>query len=52
MANFKRRKCRRQVRCTLCTDDRWLGNSKGRFKHQDEAEMRDRERLKEVKYDE
>jgi len=32
MANFKRKRCRRQVRCTLCTSDRWKGNGKDRFK--------------------
>ena len=30
--NFKRKRCRRSVRCTMCTDVRWLGNSEGRFK--------------------
>jgi len=34
MANFKRKKCRRQVRCTLCTDVRWRGNSSRRHKGQ------------------
>jgi hypothetical protein len=28
--NYKRRHCRRQVRCTLCTADRWKGNAKDR----------------------
>lgn len=28
MANFKRKKSRRQVRCTLCTDGR-MGNKPG-----------------------
>lgn len=36
MANFKRRKSKRQVRCTLCTADRWRGNRAGRFKAKDE----------------
>lgn len=31
MANFKRRKSRKRVRCTMCTPYRWMGNSKGRF---------------------
>lgn len=30
MSNFKRKKTRRNVRCTLCTDVRWLGNNVGR----------------------
>lgn len=28
--NFKRKKTKRRVRCTLCTQFRWMGNSKGR----------------------
>lgn len=35
MANYKRKKCRRSIRCSLCTPVRWLGNSKGRVKHRD-----------------
>jgi len=31
MANFKRHKSKRIVRCTLCTTFRWLGNGKDRF---------------------
>lgn len=26
--NYKRKKSKRQVRCTLCTKYRWFGNSK------------------------
>lgn len=26
--NFKRKKCRRTVRCTMCTKYRWFGNSR------------------------
>jgi hypothetical protein len=37
MANFKRGKSRRRVRCTLCTPNRWKGNRKGRLKPKDEA---------------
>lgn len=33
MANFKRKKTKRNVRCTMCTQNRWLGNNCGRFKH-------------------
>lgn len=33
--NFKRRKSRRSVRCTLCTKHRWLGNHKDRTKAKD-----------------
>ncbi len=36
MANFKRGKSRRSVRCTMCTADRWRGNNRGRFRDQDE----------------
>ena len=41
MANWKRKRCRRVVRCTICTDVRWLGNRKGRFKAQDEASKKE-----------
>jgi len=27
MAHFKRKKSKRQVRCTMCTKFRWRGNS-------------------------
>ena len=30
MANFKRKRCKRIVRCTLCTLNRWKGNAKDR----------------------
>jgi len=33
--NHKRGKCRRNVRCTLCTPHRWQGNSRNRFKGRD-----------------
>jgi|GEM_PF-5721371 len=48
MGNRRRKtggKRKRKVRCTLCTDVRWLGNSTGRFKPKDEVEMRDKKRL-------
>ena len=32
VANHKRKKTKRTVKCTMCTTHRWLGNSKGRFK--------------------
>jgi len=32
MANFKRRKSKKTVRCTLCTPYRWMGNAKQRLK--------------------
>ena len=35
--NYKRKKSRRQVRCTLCTRDRWKGNAKDRFKNREKA---------------
>ncbi len=31
--NHKREKSRRQVRCTLCTPYRWMGNAKGQLDH-------------------
>jgi hypothetical protein len=30
MANFKRHKTKRNVRCTMCTQYRWMGNGKDR----------------------
>lgn len=30
VANFKKGKTKRRVKCTLCTKYRWLGNNKGR----------------------
>lgn len=44
MANFKRKKTKRNVRCTMCTDYRWMGNNKGRKKPV-VAEARDRQKL-------
>ena len=35
--NYKRKKSKRQVRCTGCTEHRWRGNAVGRFKPQDEV---------------
>jgi hypothetical protein len=29
--NYKRKKSRRSVHCTLCTPHRWMGNHKERF---------------------
>lgn len=26
--NFKRKKCKRAVKCTMCTQYRWMGNTK------------------------
>jgi len=37
MANYKRKKTRRCVRCTCCTQYRWRGNHGGRFKAKEEA---------------
>lgn len=28
MAHYKRKKSKRQVRCTICTKYRWMGNKK------------------------
>ena len=28
--NFKRKKTKRRVKCTMCTQFRWMGNSKSR----------------------
>lgn len=44
MANFKRQKTRRRVRCTLCTPHRWEGNSKRRLKMKDVVRWREMKR--------
>lgn len=33
--NHKRKKSKRQVRCTLCTEHRWKGNTKDRIRFSD-----------------
>lgn len=35
MANHKRKKSKRTVKCTLCTTHRWKGNGKDRFPFRD-----------------
>lgn len=37
MANHKRKKSKRSVKCTLCTPHRWMGNSVGRNKPKEQA---------------
>lgn len=51
MANFKRQKTKRRVRCTLCTKHRWMGNNKGR-KASEMAENRDGQKLRRAIADE
>lgn len=43
MAHFKRKRSKRQVRCTLCTPVRWLGNHKERRPFRDKKRMDDHE---------
>lgn len=45
MSNFKRKKTKRRVRCTLCTPVKWLGNNKGR-KPAEVAANRDGQKMK------
>lgn len=40
--HFKRGKSRRSIKCSHCTQHRWLGNRKGRFKAKEEAIRRAR----------
>lgn len=40
MANHKRKKSKRSVKCTMCTQHRWAGNASGRFKAKDEAKKK------------
>ena len=42
MANFKRKKARRKCRCTMCTQLRWMGNSKGRKRIRDLRKLQDK----------
>lgn len=44
MANFKRQRCKRQVRCTLCTPHRWRGNNSQRTPQRQVAENRDKQK--------
>lgn len=34
--NYKKGKTKRNVRCTICTPDKWRGNNSGRFKEKEE----------------
>ena len=36
----KRKKTKRNVRCTMCTQHRWFGNNKGRFKDKEEDQRK------------
>lgn len=47
MANFKRKKTKRSVRCTLCTPLKWLGNNKGR-KPAEVSANRDEQKMRKV----
>ena len=44
MANFKRAKTKRRVKCTICTSHRWKGNHAGRFSHKNEFDKKEFER--------
>jgi len=37
--NYKRKKSKRNVRCTICTELRWRGNNNGRRRHSDSKNM-------------
>lgn len=40
MANHKRKKSKRNVKCCMCTTHRWQGNSDERFKPKENDEKR------------
>lgn len=40
MANHKRKKSKRTVKCTICTTHRWLGNTKGRRTNKENAKRK------------
>jgi hypothetical protein len=35
MANFRRKRTKKQPKCTICTKYNWLGNNKNRVPHKD-----------------
>lgn len=39
--NFKRRKSKRSIRCSICTPHRWKGNGKDRFKAKDAQKQKE-----------
>jgi len=41
--NFKRKKSKRNVKCTICTKFRWLGNTKGKRRISDQRKMQEAE---------
>lgn len=47
MANHKRKKSKRSVKCTMCTTHRWFGNHKGRRTDKENAKRKQAE--KEIK---
>lgn len=50
MANHKRKKSKRNVKCTLCTPHRWLGNHKERTKAKERSRKKeDRKEMKDYK---
>lgn len=50
MANHKRKKTKRSVKCTMCTQHRWMGNAKGRDKAKNESKKKqDKKEMKESK---
>jgi hypothetical protein len=46
MANFRRKQCKRRVRCTMCTQHRWLGNTSGRRPDHALSDNRDRQKIR------
>lgn len=40
MANHKRKKSKRSVKCTMCTQHRWFGNASGRRKPKEQAKRK------------
>ncbi len=48
MNKKKMHKPRKQVRCTLCTPWRWMGNAKDRFKRKDRLTKYDKREMQEA----
>lgn len=41
MAHFKRKRSKRSVKCTMCTQYRWYGNNSGRMKPKYAARLKE-----------
>ncbi len=50
MANYRRKKSKRKVKCTMCTPHRWYGNSSNRHKSKEQSKKKeDKKEIKKYK---